>query len=75
MCCVTPAKAGVHMAPMPGWIPAFAGMTEAQPHFTHTVRFGDALGHENANQRVQHDAPYQGQRNAGEEAGSGCAPE
>ena len=50
-------------------------MTEAQPHFTHTVRFGDALGHENANQRVQHDAPYQGQRNAGEEAGSGCAPE
>jgi len=32
---VTPAKAGVHMAPLPGWIPAFAGMTEAQPLVSH----------------------------------------
>jgi hypothetical protein len=37
------------MALVPGWIllldSRLPGMTVGQPHFTHTIRFGDALGY------------------------------
>jgi hypothetical protein len=39
-----PRESGGPRAPLPGWIPAFAGMTGAPAPHTHTIRFGDTLG-------------------------------